>query len=54
MENNVSIGQTTAKGICMNCGEEVENSLYADELGPHIICPKCGASFNVEVNTEVH
>ena len=35
------------KGICLNCGKEVEGELQKDELGLHIICPECGSSFDV-------
>lgn len=37
----------TIKGTCLNCGEEVEGELLIDELGPHITCPNCGATFDV-------
>ena len=37
----------TIKGICLNCGKEVEGELKVDGLGPHIVCPECGSSFDV-------
>ena len=37
----------TIKGICLNCGKEVDGELIIDELGPHIVCPECGASSDV-------
>ena len=37
------------KATCLNCGKEVEGELLKDELGPHMICPECEASFDVEV-----
>ena len=35
------------KATCLNCGKEVEGELYEDELGKHIVCSECGASFDV-------
>lgn len=34
---------------CMSCLHEFEGNISLDELGWHGVCPKCGASFPVEV-----
>ena len=37
------------KFICAHCSHEFESSISLDELGWHTSCPKCGASFDVDV-----
>lgn len=48
--NNQNIEQENFMQKCLNCGYEfiVENT-YTDELGLHANCPKCEASFDVNV-----
>ena len=41
------------KVICLQCGHEFElTGVCNDELGWHTTCPKCGGSFDVEMNEE--
>lgn len=36
---------------CLNCGESTECDGYeVDELGAHLMCPKCGSSFDIDPN----
>ena len=32
---------------CLNCGKETTGEVYYDELGPHLVCQHCEASFDV-------
>ena len=34
---------------CLSCNHEYTGILYHDDLGFHGVCPKCGASFPVEL-----
>ena len=34
---------------CLNCGRENKNTkVLRDGIGPHAVCPECGASYPVE------
>lgn len=39
---------------CLNCGHEFETTeIKEDYLGKHCVCEKCGASFDVNADSEV-
>lgn len=38
---------------CLNCGHEFETTeIKEDYLGKHCICEECGASFDVNMDSE--
>ena len=38
---------------CRNCGKETTGPVFFDELGPHMVCKHCEASFDTDKFYEV-
>lgn len=48
-----NLGGEHMKVKCLNCGHEFETTeIKEDDLGLHCICEECGASFDVDVDSE--